>query len=214
MPIGEEDRDNTSFVTHRGAFRWIRRTFVLRNAPATFPRILDLILSEVRLKTCLVYLDDVLIFSHNLKDHIKHADEVLALFGNAVVSLKIRKCQFFLKTLDYISHVLLPGRIAIAKDATSSLADAKFPEDITQLCYFLGECNVYRHFIKDFSAMAQPLNRGLRKDVKSTWHEPPDEQRHASEDIKLSLVVPPVLELPMTTDPSFSTRTPQDTKSA
>ena len=121
--------------------------FGLRNAPATFQRSLDLILSGVRFKTCLVYLDDVLIFSRQQEDHIKHVDEVLTLLENAGISLKLRKCQFFRKSLDYLGHVLLPGRIAIAKDNTSAISEATFPHDVTSLRSFLGACNVYRRFI-------------------------------------------------------------------
>lgn len=69
MPIAYEDRDKKTFVTHWGSFRWLRMSFGLRNAPATFQRIIP---SSARFKTCLVYLDDALIFSRKLEDHIKH----------------------------------------------------------------------------------------------------------------------------------------------
>lgn len=128
MPIAEEELDKTTFVTHRGTFRWICMRFVLPNASTTFQRSLDLILSGVRLKTCLVYPSDVLIFWQKRKHHIKQVYEVLKLFENAGLSLKIRKCQFFRKSFNYRGHVLLPGCIAIAKESTSEIADDKFPQ--------------------------------------------------------------------------------------
>lgn len=102
-------------------------SFGLQNAPPTFQQILELILSCVRFKPFLVYLNDVLIFSCKLEDHIKHIDEVLTLLENAGVSLKISKCQLFRKRLGYLGHVLLLGRIAISNNATSAIANAKFP---------------------------------------------------------------------------------------
>lgn len=96
----------------------------MRNAPATFQRRLDLILSSVRFKTCLVYLNDVLIFSGKVEYYIQKVDEVFTLLENSAVSLKIRRCKFFQKFLDYLGHVLLSGQIAISKDSTSTTADA------------------------------------------------------------------------------------------
>lgn len=75
MPISEEDHDKTTFVTHRGAFRWFLMPFSLRNALVIVQRSLDLILSRVRFKTCMFYLNDVLIFLRKLEDHIKNGKQ-------------------------------------------------------------------------------------------------------------------------------------------
>lgn len=82
------------------------------------------------------------IYSPKLEYHIKPVEEVLTLLENTSVSLKLRKFQFFRKSLDYLGHVLLLGRIAIAKDSTPAISDAKFPQSMMQLRYFLGACNV------------------------------------------------------------------------
>lgn len=197
MPISEEDRDKKTFVTHRATFRWLRMPFGLSNAPATFQRSLDLILFGVRFKTCPIYLDDLLIFSRKLEDCIKHVDEVLTVLENAGVSLKIRKCQLFRKSVDYLGHVLLSGRIAIVKDSTSAIDDANLPLDIAHRPSFLGTCNVYHRFIRGFRQMAETLNLWLRKDVKPTWSDPPKEQFHAFQALKQTLLEPPVLALPV-----------------
>lgn len=126
MPITEEEREKTPLVAHR-AFRCISMPFGLRNAPTTFERSLNLILSGVRFKTCLFYLDDVLIFFRKLEDDIKHVELVLTLLEIVGVSLKLRKGQVFRKSLDYLGHVLLPGCIAFERDSISAITDAKFP---------------------------------------------------------------------------------------
>lgn len=153
----------------------------------------------VRFKTFLFYRDYVLIYFRKLEDIIKHVYEVFMLLENAGVFLKIRKLQFIRKILDYLFHVLLLRRIDIAKDSTSVIAQANFPQDITQLRSFLGVCNVYRHFIKSFSQMSEPLNRSLCKDVKPTWLDPPEKQLPAYQSLNKALIEPPpsVLSLPV-----------------
>lgn len=137
MPIDEEESHKTTFITHCGAFRWICMPFGLQNAPVTLQRSLELILYAVQFKTCLGYLDDVLIFSQKLEDHIKHVNEVITLSETAGVSLKSCKCQFFRKSLDYLGHVLLPGRIVIAKDSTPVISCSELPQEMTHLGSFL-----------------------------------------------------------------------------
>lgn len=85
----------------------------------------------------MVYLDEVLIFLCKIEVHINHIDEVLTLLDNASLSTKICKCQFSHKNFDYCGHVLLPGLIKIANDATSAITGKTLPEEITHLHSFL-----------------------------------------------------------------------------
>jgi Reverse transcriptase (RNA-dependent DNA polymerase) len=89
IPVHPEDRDKTTFTSHYGIYRFLRLPFGLRNAPATFQRSIDIILSGVKWKTCLVYLDDFIVFSKSKKDHLAHVAEALTLLGNAGLSLKL-----------------------------------------------------------------------------------------------------------------------------
>jgi len=79
IPVAAEDRDKTKFTSHTGLFRFLRLPFGLVNAPASFQRALDIILSSLRWQTCLVYLDDVIVFFRTVDDHIQHLREVLLL---------------------------------------------------------------------------------------------------------------------------------------
>ena len=83
IPVHPEDKDKTTFTSHYGIYRFLRLPFGLRNAPATFQRAIDIILSGVKWKTCLVYLDDVIVFSKSKKDHLAHVAEALTLLDNA-----------------------------------------------------------------------------------------------------------------------------------
>ena len=196
VPIAHEDRDKTTFTTHLGTFRHLRTPFGLSNAPATFQRALDIILSGVRWQTCLIYLDDVIIFFKNIKSHLGHVDEILKLLGQAVITLKLKKCELFQPKVDYLRHVITPGRHAVALDNTKAFVDCTFPRNVTQMRSFLGAANVYRRFIKNFSGIAKSLNSMLKKDTKPNWHKPTQEARDAFEFLKKQLVAPPVLALP------------------
>ena len=108
IPVRDEDRCKTTFTTHVGTYQYRRMPFGLKNAPATFQRALDMILSGVRWTTCLIYIDNVIIFSKTLEEHIRHTDEVLGLLKEAGVSLKLKKFHFFQSKVDYLGHVVFP----------------------------------------------------------------------------------------------------------
>jgi len=195
MKIRPQDRHKTAFVCHAGTFQCTRMPFGLTNAPACFQRALDLILTKYKWKTCLVYLDDVIIFSNNVDDHIKHVDEILQTLADAGITLKINKCFFFQKQVEYLGHMVNPGRLEIDKTNVESLRQAEPPKNKTQLRSFLGLCNVYRRFIDDFTGLAHPLNKLLKKGTPDTFTLDA-EQRDAFNALINRVCSPPVLALP------------------
>ncbi len=86
--------------------------FGLRNAPATFQRAIDVILSGIKWQHRLVYLDEVIVFSNTMEQHVAHLDHILGLLRAAGVSLKLKKCDFFTLSVNYLGHVIRPGRIS------------------------------------------------------------------------------------------------------
>ncbi len=94
VSIRPEDREKTTFTCHDGTFQWKRMPFGLTNYPATFQRLLDILLSGYSGRTCSVYLDDVIIFSRAFEDHLRHVREVLGVLKNDGISLKLNKCHF------------------------------------------------------------------------------------------------------------------------
>jgi Reverse transcriptase (RNA-dependent DNA polymerase) len=163
VPIPEEDRDKTAFVTHCGLHRFTRMPFGLFNAPATFQRALDLILAGVKWKYALVYLDDVIVYSRNAEEHLGQLDHVLSLLAQAGATLKLKKCEFFKSSVNYLGHVVLPGKLAVAPRNVDTIRQAKYPTTRTELRSFLGMCNVYRRFVPGFAKIAGPLTNMLKK---------------------------------------------------
>ena len=99
VAIDEKDRAKTSFVCHSGQYQYVRMPFGLTNAPATFQRALDTILSPFKWKTCLVYIDDKVIFSNNVEEHIRHVNEVFTTLRQAGVTLTVSYTHLTLPTI-------------------------------------------------------------------------------------------------------------------
>ena len=91
LPIHPEDRHKTGFVTHYGTFQYQRMSFGLTTAPSSFQRGLDMILTNFKWSTFLIYLDDIIIFSNSVEEHIDHIDDVLTCLEKSGVSLNVRK---------------------------------------------------------------------------------------------------------------------------
>ena len=196
IPVAPEGWDKTTFTTHMGTFRYLRMPFGLKGAPATFQRTLDIILSGVRWQICLLYLDDVIVFSRTHEEHADHLDTVFSLLRTAGVSLKLKKCSFFQPKVHYLGHVISPGKLSVTDTAADAFKTFTFPRTLTQGRSFLGACNVYRRFVKGFAKIAHPLTDITRKDSEPDYDNPTEAQLKAFEDLKARMIAPPILALP------------------
>jgi len=196
IAVAAEDRDKTTFTSHTGLFRFIQLPFGRVNAPASFQRALDIILSGLRWQTGMVYLHDVIVFSRTAGDHIQHLRAVLLLLEKAGVSLKPSKCHLFQQEVEYLGHVVRPGHLLVNQNNMKSLAQALPPRNQTELKSFLGMCNDYRRFIKDYARIAKPLTKLTSKKFPHVC--PPLDAAHlgAFEYLKERLTSNAILTLP------------------
>ena len=137
--------------------------FGLKNAPSTFQRAMDIILAPAKWPFAIVYLDNIIIFSKTLEEHFEHIQVVMKLCQAAGLSLKLRKCFFFQNKVDYLGHVVSPGKLAVSTKTCEDIKGQRIPSSITEIRAFLGLCNVYRRFVKDFARIASPLKERLKK---------------------------------------------------
>lgn len=115
VKVPKIDRDKTTFTCLAGLFRFLRMPFGLRNAPATFQRALDIFLSNVKWLTAIVYIDDLFIYSRTVKEFFVHVRLVLKPLQEAGATFKLKKCVFLDQQVEYLGHVVSPGRLPVAK---------------------------------------------------------------------------------------------------
>jgi hypothetical protein len=166
-----KDADKTAFVTRRGIFRWRVMPFGLCNAPATFQRLMDIALSGLNFETCLVYLDDVIIFGNDLDQHLERLKQVLQRLREAHLKLKPTKCQLLRRTVSFLGHVMTPDGVAVDPSKVEDVTAWPVPERLTDVRAFLGLCSYYRKFIRGFSSMAAPLFALTKKGRAFDWND-------------------------------------------
>jgi hypothetical protein len=144
----------------------------------------------------LVYMDDVIIYSHSCEEHMGHLDQGLGLRWKANVTPKLRKCAFAAREVEYLGHVTRPGRPEMQDSKVAALKAVRRPATQTQLHLFLGLANVYRRFVPGFAKIAKPLTDLTRDEVPATLPEWNRDQTCAFEQLKDALARPPTLALP------------------
>jgi len=182
--VADEDRDKTTFVCHEGAYRYIRLPFGLSNAPATFQRAIDMILGGLMWKSCLVYLDDIIVFSQSAGEHVEHLREVFTAPRGAGVSLKAKKCHLFQAEVEYLGHIVGPGELKVQDKNIRGLKEASPPRCKKELRSFLGMCNVYRRFVMDYAQVARPLAAMKSSKRPDRWGTLSDEALGAFGELK------------------------------
>lgn len=163
IPIRKEDKAKTAFVCHAGDYKYADMPFGVTNESASFQRALDMILTQYKWQTFLVYIDDFIVYLTTVEEHIRHVDEILTVLKKEGVTLNISRCTFFSDKIDYLGHVIRQGEIHIDDTNTKSLRSAKPPTNKSELRSFLGLYNVYRRFIDNLAKTAHPLHLLFRK---------------------------------------------------
>ncbi|GMF52614.1 unnamed protein product [Phytophthora fragariaefolia] len=192
--VAKEDRDKTAFMTKRGLYRFMRMPFGLTNAPATFQRLMNGVLRGLAWLTCLVYLDDIIIFTKGgIERHVVELAGVLQRLRSAGLSLKLKKCTFATTSMEYLGHHLSDRGVQPAERLVKSVKEFPRPVDAVEVKRFVHLAGYYRKFIAAFGSIVEPLTRLLKKDVKWQWSEA---QEFAFERVKMLLTTRPLLLYP------------------
>ena len=192
----KQDRYKTAFVCHAGLYWYKRMRFELTNAPATFQRALDILLSPYKWRSCLFYLDDIIIFSKSVEEYFQHVEEIFTTLKSAGISLKLKECSFSTNTEKYLGHIIHPGTLEVYATNILELKRAKHPSIKTQLHAILGLCNVYRLFVPKYSHIAAPLNALLGKGHPVDLRPFGEAEAQAFKTLVAAVTLSPVLALP------------------
>src|SRR4051812_43076423 len=193
VEMDPKDRERTAFITQFGTYQFTVMPFGLCNAPATFQRLMDDVLRDLLWDFVVVYLDDLNIFSRTFEEHLTHLRTVFDRLKQAGLKLNPEKCRFVSPELTFLGHVIDKQGIRTDPDKIEKVKNFPEPKNLTQLRGFLGLASYYRRFIKDFSKIAGPLNKLLKKNISYQWTK---EQQKAFEYLKGCLISSPILVYP------------------
>ena len=191
-------REKTAFATHNGLYEFLTMPFGLSNSGASFQRLMGHILRGLEYRFALIYIDDIIIFSTSVEEHLSHLEEVFRRLREANVKLNPKKCNFVKRKVEYLGHVVTPDGISPNPDQVRVVQEFPTPSNLKELRNFLGLANYYRRFVKGFSHIAAPLNALTRKGVSFKWSE---QCAVAFDKLKCALVSAPVLAYPNFCEP-------------
>ena len=195
VELEEKDREKTAFSIPHGKFEFKVMTFGLKNAGATYQRMMDIILSGLPPDRVLAYLDDIVIFSRSWDEHKQDVERVLDKLEAAGISLRPEKCVFGSHEVNYLGYYMNEDGIRPQKALVEAISDFKRPETKKEVRRFLGTVGFYRDFIRNFADISTPL-RNLTKDTTTfLWDE---DCEKAFQELKGLLTEYPVLAFPIT----------------
>ena len=157
-----------------GFYECVKMPFGLTNAPATFQRLMETCLGDLHLNWCIIYLDDVVIFSKSPEEHIEWLDAVLTKIEEAGLKLKPSKCEFFKRRIAYLGHIVSDKGIETDPKKIEAILKWPVPKTVHDVQSFLGFTNYYRKFIYKYAQKAKPLNKLISGDNAKKKHSKVD----------------------------------------
>lgn len=193
VELHPDDREKSAFATCYGLYEFCVMPFGLCNAPATFQRLMENVLNGLQWKTCLVYLDDVIVYSKTFDEHLDRLREVFERLQAAGLKLKPKKCQLFQRSVQYLGHIISEDGVKTDPEKIRTVAEWPMPITAKQVRSFLGLASYYRRFIQGFAEIAAPLYRLTENEAEFKWTDQCDE---AFTRLKRQLTTAPVLAFP------------------
>ena len=171
VPLNENAIPKSAFICSEGLYEFLKMPFGLCNAPATYQRIMNVLLAGLNGLTCLVYLDDIIVFSRTFENHMERLKEVLDRLVAAEILLKPSKCSFAVDQVEYLGHIVSAEGIKPDPKKLDKLRNFPVPESVSDVRSFLGFVGYYRKFIRNFAIIASPLFTLLKNDTPFVWSE-------------------------------------------
>ena len=161
IKIRLEDIPKIAFSTRYGLYEYLVMSFGLTNAPAYFMYLMNSVFMNELDKFMVVFIDHILIYSENEADHAEHLRVVLSRLREHKLYAKFSKCEFWSRKVPFLGHILSKDGISVDPTKVQEVMDWKAPTLVHEVQSFLGLAGYYRHFILDFSKIANPLTRLL-----------------------------------------------------
>ncbi|KAI3784173.1 hypothetical protein L1987_43267 [Smallanthus sonchifolius] len=193
LRVQEDDIPKTAFQTRYGHYEFMVMPFGLTNAPAVFMDLMNRVCKPYLDKFVIVFIDDILIYSKTKADHEEHLILVLDLLKKEQLYAKFSKCEFWLKEVQFLGHIVNDKGIHVDLAKIETVKNWNAPKTPTEVRSFLGLAGYYRRFISDFSKIAVPLTALTHKGKTYEWGP---KQEEAFQTLKHKLCNAPILTLP------------------
>ena len=195
VELEESDKEKTAFSTTEGHFEFNVMPFGLTNAPSSFQRLMACVLSGLTSEQCLIYIDDIIIFSATFSEHLVRLRRVFQRIQDAGLKLKASKCRFVQPKVCYLGNIMSADGVEPDPAKIQAVINYPVPTNVKELRQFLGLANYYRRFIQDYSRIASALFKLTQKTVHQSfnWTE---QGTVAFEELKKKLTTPPILTFP------------------
>ena len=197
IALDDESKAKTAFVTPFGKYEFNAVLFGLAQAPASFQQLISIVLQDCS-NFAMAYLDDIIIFSQNEQEHLKHIEIIFKKLKKAGLKLKESKCDFFKKEIHYLGHLISVNGIQPLPKKLDSICNMPKPRSPKEIKQFLGLTGYYRKFVLQFSDMARPLTKLLAHDCEFVWTNQCDISFQMLKDMLCSA---PMLKYPDTSKP-------------
>ncbi|GJS50412.1 putative reverse transcriptase domain-containing protein [Tanacetum coccineum] len=193
LRVREEDIPKNAFRTRYGHYEFRVMPFGLTNAPAVFMDLMNRVCKPYLDKFVIVFIDDILIYSRNKKEHEEHLKTILELLKKEELYPKFSKFEFWINTVKFLGHVIDSSGIHVDPATIEAVKNWASPTTPSEIFQFLGLAGYYRRFIEGFSKIAKPMTELTQKNQKFDWGE---EHEEAFQLLKQKLCAAPILALP------------------
>lgn len=169
--MDEQSIEKTAFSTPDGHYEYLRMPFGLKNAPATFQRMMNNVLrEELSRNVCLVYLDDIIVYSKTKQEHINKLQQVFEALRKASLKVNVNKCVFMAEEIEFLGHILTKDGLKPNEKKIEAIQKFPIPKTVKEVRAFLGLVGYYRKFVPNLSKIIKPLTDALKKNSTIDIH--------------------------------------------
>ena len=169
IPLKEEDIPKSAFVCKYGHFEMTKMPFGLNNAASTFQRTMELVLQGLQWETCLIYIDDVIVYGKNFDEHLLRIDQVLERIQGAGLKFKPSKCEMLQDEVVFLGHVVSGAGVKPNPVNISKIIEWPQPKTGKEVKQFVAMGSYYRRYVKDFASIAKPMLELTKKGKEFLW---------------------------------------------